>query len=100
MILAVISLEGGALTVALAAVGSYVGMKVAQARHDTKIAANTDRITENKQTLDKKDNELKEEIKDLEGRVRAVERGETGLSTEVKSIFKAIEKLGDKIDER
>lgn len=100
MSLAVITLEGGALTVALAAVGSYVGMKVAQARHDAKINANADKIVENKETSDKKDQELKDEIKDLEERVRAVERGETGLSTEVKSIFKAIEKLGDKIDER
>jgi len=86
--LAVIDYTGGVLTVAIAAVGSFIGVKAALATHTANIKANSDKIAEGKA-----------DAKDLEKRVRDIEIEDGKTEAYVKGILKEIENLGGKIDE-
>lgn len=88
MFLAVIDLPGGALTVAIAAVGSFIGVKVALATLTEKIKTNGDKIAD-----------VKEDAKSVEKRVRDIEIEDGKTETYVKGILEKVKELGDKIDE-
>lgn len=86
--LAVIDLPGGVLTVAIAAVGSFIGVKAALATHAANIKANSDKLAEGK--LD---------AKDLEKRVRDIEIEDGKTEAYMNGFLKSLKALGDKIDE-
>lgn len=86
--LAVIDMTGGVLTVAIAAVGSFIGVKAALATHTANIKANSEKIAE-----------VKQDGKDLEIRVRNIEIEDGKTEAYMDGVLKSIKELGDKIDE-
>lgn len=86
--LAVIDMTGGVLTVAIAAVGSFIGVRVALATHNANIKANSEKISE-----------VKRDAKDLEVRVRKTEVDNGKTEAYMSGVLDSIKALGDKIDE-